>query len=526
MTEPLTGGTSAEAPFIDDDALRLPSDWDAVVDVCIGGQWVWSISPPSRRAAAQGTSRRIPWPHALRPYLDGKAQVTIREHISKRVLADQDHWFGTGDGEVRIVDAAGQPLSLDKNGHLQRAFDTGSTAMVDSLLDGVETLLRDLREECGIHAFIAFGALLGAVREGELIGHDSDADLAYLSDYTHPLDVARESFHLRRVLRRHGHTISPLSAASFKTLITDADGDTRGIDVFAGFIVDDDFHLLPAVKAPLPRSAILPLGEVTLHGRQLPAPADKEALLEATYGENWRVPDPSFTFRPPRSTRQRLTGWVRGLRKQHQYWESFYSGQKSAAVPDEPSAFAQWVHERESTSRPLVEIGFGTGRDALWFAGLGYQVHGLEYAHSAVEHARDTANATDVSAEFEVFNLYELRQVLAMGARLAQDATPKTLYGRFLLHALEDDGRQHVWRLAQMALRAGGLLYLEFRTGADAKTEHAFGEHFRRFLDPDAVVNEIEARGGHIEYREENHGLAVYKDEDPHVCRLAVRWSQ
>ncbi len=519
------GGPSSEAPLIDDDALRLPSDWDAVLDVCIGGQWVWSISPPSRRAVAQGTARRVPWPPALRPFLDGKAQITIREHISERVLLDEDHQFGTGDGEVRIVDDAGQPLSLDKNGDLQRAFDTGSAAMVDSLLDGVETLLRDLREECGIHAFIAFGALLGGVREGALIGHDSDADLAYLSEYTHPLDVARESFRLSRVLRRHGYTISPLSAASFKTLFTDADGNTRAIDVFAGFIVDDEFYLMPAVNAPLPRSAIFPLGAVTLHGRQLPAPADKEALLEATYGPHWRVPDPSFKFRPPRSTRQRLTGWVRGLRKQLRYWETFYSSKDSAAVPDEPSAFAQWVHERESTSRPLVEIGFGTGRDALWFARQGYDVHGLEYAQSAVDHARDAARAAELSAEFDVFNLYELRQVLAMGARLAQNEAPRTLYGRFLVHALEDDGRQHLWRFAQMALRAGGLLYLEFRTGKDAEAEHVFGEHFRRFLDPDSVVDEIEARGGHIDFREEGHGLAVYKDEDPHVCRLAVRWS-
>lgn len=525
MMESSTGGSSGEAPFISDDALRLPSDWDAVLDVCFGGQWVWSISPPSRRAA-KSPSRDVPWPPALRPYLDGHARITIREHISERVLLDEDHWFGSGDGEVRIVDAAGQPLSLDKNGDLQRAFDTGSAAMVDSLLDNVETLLRDLREACGIDAFVAFGALLGAVREGTLIGHDSDADLAYLSEHTHPLDVARESFHLRRVLRRHGYTISPLSAASFKTLFTDADGDTRAIDVFAGFIVDGDFYLLPAVNAPLPRSAILPPSEITLHGRRLPGPADPEALLEATYGESWRVPDPSFTFQPHRFTRQRLTGWVRGLRKQLRHWEEFYRGQDSAAVPDEPSAFAQWVHERESTARPLMEIGFGTGRDALWFAGLGYQVHGLEYAHSAVAHAREAADAAGLSARFEAFNLYELRQVLAMGARLAQDGTPLTLYGRFLVHALEDDGRQNLWRLAQMALRAGGLCYLEFRTGKDEGAEHAFGEHFRRFLEPDVLVDEIEACGGHIDYREEGHGLAVYQDEDPHVCRLAVRWSQ
>lgn len=215
---------------------------------------------------------------------------------------------------------------------------------------------------------------------------------------------------------------------------------------------------------------------------------------------------------------------MRGLKEHNRYWESFYSSQRCAAVPDQPSAFAQWVHHREATSRPVVEIGFGTGRDALWFASLGYQVQGLEYARSAVEHAQDAAKTAGLPVEFNVFNLYELRQVLATGARLAQDDRPKTLYGRFLLHALEDVGRHHLWRLAQMALRAGGHLYLEFRTGKDAAAPHAFGEHFRRFLNPDAVVDEIESRGGHVEHREESHGLAIYKDEDPHVCRIVVRW--
>lgn len=525
ITENVAGcSRPVHPPFISDEALHLPTDWDEVLDVCVGGHRVWSISPPSRNPVTE--LRRVPWPPALRPFLTGKARLTIREHVSTRVLLDRDHWFGTGEGEVRVVNDAGQPLSVDKDGRLQCAFSAGSTAVVDSLLDNVEALLRDLRDEGGVQAFLAFGGLLGAVREGKLIGHDSDADVGYLSACTHPLDVIRESFQLQRVLRRRGYTIRRWSAASFKVRFRDADGLSRGIDVFGGFIVNDLFHLMPNVRTPLPRSALVPLGEVTLHGRQLPAPANPETLLAATYGEGWRVPDPSFKFQPPASARRRLTGWMRGLKEHNRYWESFYSGQRSAAVPDQPSAFAQWVHDREPTSRRIVDIGFGTARDALWFAGLGYQVHGLEYARAAVEHARETATTAGVPATFEVFNLYDLRQVLATGARLAQDRTPKTLYGRFLLHALEDDGRHNLWRLAQMALRAGGRLYLEFRTGKDADAEHEFGEHFRRYLSPDTVVDEIESRGGHIEYREEDHGLAVYKNEDPHVCRIVVRWRQ
>ena len=37
-----------------------------------------------------------------------------------------------------------------------------------------------------------YGCLLGAVRDGHMIGHDSDADVAYLCEYTHPFDIIRE----------------------------------------------------------------------------------------------------------------------------------------------------------------------------------------------------------------------------------------------------------------------------------------------------------------------------------------------
>jgi len=71
----------------------------------------------------------------------------------------------------------------------------------------------------------------------------------------------------------------------------------------------------------------------------------------------------------------------------------------------------------------------------------------------------------------------------------------------------------------------GGTFYLEFRTGKDAGKQHVFGEHFRLYLDGQQVVDELEGLGAEILHHEEGHGLAVYQEEDPHVARLAVRWS-
>jgi hypothetical protein len=50
-----------------------------------------------------------------------------------------------------------------------------------------------------------------------------------------------------------------------------------------------------------------------------------------------------------------------------------------------------------------------------------------------------------------------------------------------------------------------------------------FGEHFRHYVQSDVVVDELARYGFDIEHREEGHGLAVHKDEDPRVCRIVAR---
>jgi SAM-dependent methyltransferase len=500
---------------VDRDGVTVHAAEQPVVDVLFDEQWVWSFHSRRDTKAVSGADgdperRRAPWPVSLRPFLRGTGHVTVRERFSGTTLFDGDYAFDDADARVKVVDQRGRPLIVDKAGDLQCGFAERGQATVDALLD----------------AFLAFGALLGAVRDGTFIPHDSDADVAYLSTHTSPVDVARESYALERIMIEAGYSTWRFSAADFKVIVPDPEGG-RAIDVFAGFVVDDTFYLMPEVSsAEFTEKVILPLGEVELHGRRITAPADPEALLEITYGPHWRIPDPSFKFETPRPVRRRLDGWLRGNNTNRQHWWPFYFGQSSKAVSDAPSPFAQWVHQREHSDAAVVDIGSGTGRDSLWFARNGHDVLGLDYVPAATEKGGLAAKDEGLPARFQTFNLYDMRQVLAMGGDLAHRDVPPVLYGRFLIHALEDNGRHNLWRLAGMCLRRGGRFYLEFRTGLDAGKEHEFGEHFRKYLEPEVVIAEIEARGGHIEHQEAGHGLAVYKNEDPHVCRLVATWKR
>jgi len=213
------------------------------------------------------------------------------------------------------------------------------------------------------------------------------------------------------------------------------------------------------------------------------------------------------------------------ISEHHEYWNSFYSGRASSGVPEEPSAFARWVQERLGPDQPLVELGFGTARDALWFATQGHPVQGFDFAESAVPRAQGEADGQGVSAAFAVLDLYDASGVQVAAKDIRRTTSTPAVYGRFLIHSLEEVGRANLLDLAAEVLAAGGDLYLEFRTGQDRGQQHVFGDdHFRVYLDPDIVVREIEERAGTIVHSEAGHGLAVYKTEDPHVARIVAQW--
>ena len=529
---------SVSRVHVDDDGIFAATRGEVVLDVLFDGRRIWSFWL-IRDGVERDGGQFVAWPQALQRFLRGTTTLALVEHVSGTTVFEQEVTLGSAAPGTRIavVNAEGRPLGLDKSNRLAQTFDTRSDEHVAPLLDSIEEVLQALRK-AGIEAFPAYGTLLGAVRGGKLIGHDSDADLGYVSEHTHPVDVVRESFRIQRRLADMGYQITRDRGAAFKVDVIEADGSVRGLDVFGGFLHDGNLVLMGEIRTPFERSWIFPLGTTTLEGRTLPAPADTDRFLAATYGPHWRVPDPAFHFETPRSTHRRLNGWFRGTRIKREEWDRIYSSANRRRAPRiAPSGLARWVREREPEIGEVVDVGTGRGIDPYWFAQAGVPATGLDYSPRGAELLAEQAREAGVPAAYHAFNLLELRQVLGWGARLAHAPHdgPRIITARHVADATSPDGRRNLWRFAQMALAGGGRLYLEFLV-PEQDGHGATGAVFARRrhlhpLSPELVISELEARGATVVAREDKTlgrrpGTQQRRPRAGRrrICRLVVEW--
>jgi len=517
---------------VDDAGVHLQVDEDspdAVLDVLFDGRRIWSFHAWRDTAPDDGGGRAVGWPGAMARHLRGRARVAVCDHVRGDVLLDADLAFGDGDGDVAFVNRQGAPLAIDNSGRLQPTFDTRSRDQVAPLLDSVEVVLGALAE-AGVEAFPAYGTLLGAVRDGALIGHDSDADLGYVSTHHDPVDVIRESFTLQRRLAQAGYEVVRYSGAGFKVVVTEPDGFRRGLDVFGGYFDDDRLVLLGEVRTPFRREWVHPLGTTTLEGRTLPAPAAPEHLLEAMYGPGWSTPDPAFKFETPASTTTRLDQWFRGTVTHRADWDRRYQRTRFSRPRGKIAPLAREVARAEPDADLVVDLGCGRGKDARWLARRGFTVWGLDYSARAFAHLDDPQERAGLDLAFHPVNLLELRHALAWGARAGSHPGHTVVMAHHLLDAMPPRGREHAWRFLALACRGGGRSHLQFLTAAEDYDPWVARRQLTP-VDEAAATAAITAAGGRVVRRRELDAVAAGEDPThPHadgrrLCRMVVEWT-
>lgn len=173
---------------------------------------------------------------------------------------------------------------------------------LDRLAQAIKRFEQLFETEFGLPVYLTWGTLLGAVRERNFIGHDTDIDLAYLSAATTDFEIVEENETIVRVLRARGLSVQRHSKGQLHVNVA---GDQRAarlpaynLDVWTSWIRDGRYYHYPDIKGDIAATAIIPLERAALRDEHLLVPADPAPLLRGFYGDGWAAPDPAYAWYP------------------------------------------------------------------------------------------------------------------------------------------------------------------------------------------------------------------------------------
>jgi SAM-dependent methyltransferase len=469
----------------------------------------------------------------------------------------KDLWSYCGAGDVLEVEHAARPLHIVGSGR-QYAFDgtKGRSGELFALLhEGhvlnskygrltrsiqhdhewqsmVLELFGQVRKEIGerfdLQLIPFYGTLLGAVRERNFIGHDNDFDTVYISGHSSPEAVREEFRAVCDFLVDRGYSLRVMKTHTWVRMA--GTGPKRDsphspmskIDIFFAWFDEDGFfqisygHHGEAIKKS---DEFFKLRTERLGVGEVPVPSNAEDILAQLYGPQWRRPDPGFTH----------FSWTRVLHREFQlgvgeaneaHWRQFYRDHRIVGA----SSFARFVAERLPAGCGVLDIGCGTGRDAVFFAQRGHPVVGADLSAEAVERAREAAREARVERVwFERLDASSRPDLDRLVAGLPA-AEQLVVYLRFLLHSVDEATEDALLAGLVDALPGGFRLATEFRTTRDGKLPKAYGDHYRRYIDEQALADKLLHRWGfEIEHLEAGRGLSPYQREDPHLARIIAR---
>lgn len=424
---------------------------------------------------------------------------------------------GTGTEAFRGVNEAGERLTLNKDGYLTVRF----CDMLPDNLDLVAAFTRRVMDDLaslGYPAFLAYGTLLGCVREGQFIGHDDDVDLGvHVGPAASPQEVDELSGRLLHGMQGLGYEVSRFSIGQLQVV-----RDHLHADLFLAWSEGDRFHLNFAIQGSLPSAAVFPLGTAPLRGLAMAVPNRVEDFCAATYGPSWRTPQSGFRWQ-----RETLASVVdRDLRAGIDYWDAVY-GSRAEAAPGVPSQFAVFcaaeLRHLLGRAELLVDVGCGNARDTAFLSGHFGRALGLDGSAQVLQ--RNRAAHPDIA--FMQCNLNDSLSCETVWARLqaalAQDGVRSAcVYARFLLHAIDDYAQDRLMRLVHRLAHSVEVLVFaaEYRTPPDESRPKATSHHYRRYIDHRAMVELLGGMGLEVRYEVEGRGMAKHLEDDAVVGRV------
>jgi cyclopropane fatty-acyl-phospholipid synthase-like methyltransferase len=131
-------------------------------------------------------------------------------------------------------------------------------------------------------------------------------------------------------------------------------------------------------------------------------------------------------------------------------FETFYQGQPPWDIASPQPVFVGL--EEEGTIRgSVLDVGCGTGENALYLASRGHEVWGIDFVPQAIERADEKAKARELDVHFQVSDALRLDQL---------DRTFDTVIDCGLFHTFSDQERPEYVSCLSKVVRPGGCVHL------------------------------------------------------------------
>lgn len=302
-------------------AFGPASDEPALVTIIINGIEAVQVRANLRkeiRLSADGQRRPCGFKLAIHQTLRDKLPPTniIEARLSdgaalpsvNNYLCELTGTNGVSAQELSDAFASGSIL-IPKSGLLLRPI-AARKGWAPIALQSYQEAEHALQAHLGKNLFVAYGTLLGLIRENQLLGHDDDVDAMFLLDSTNAKAAGREFADIAQKLSTAGEKITKvfpggnLHWQASSGIVLDVFGCWADKDTLNGYMF----------SFPGSKSDVLPTTRRELHNIDVAIPAAPERFLEGIYGHDWRIPDPQFQWQPSQEIMNRMTEFGSGVR--------------------------------------------------------------------------------------------------------------------------------------------------------------------------------------------------------------------